>query len=255
MGNHTATRARSRPPVGSAPIVAGGPITRRSGGVTVTYANTGARAAVRAMFGRALSPAQLGRVIGVYAPGGATTLTVRGTPTAPSSGQPYLFIAAHGPGFHTDHLLDRSGGGSGSATTPGIFIYNQNRTYDRALLGDEARALALRAQVRAGARLGVVAIGAKAYKTIDGTTPERVALVRMGYDAAVGRFAHETDTRGLPPQFAGVRTLSDLMRNPAGAAWWEQHGMNPDLQFNLTPGSHSMQTLAAYLRDHHLPPL
>lgn len=247
MGNHTATRARGRTPAD--PNV---PITRTAGGVTVTYRNAQSLAGVRALFGRTLSPREMGQVVGVFRPEGAH-ITVRGRP-ADVSGQPFVMVDVVGHGVHTDGWMNRAPDG-------GVHVYNQIRTYDPAVVGEQARALALREQVRVAGRLGVTLISAKAYTNHDGTTPEYLLLPHMGYDEARARVEHENRPQwerratGWPEQFASARTLSDLLAAPGGETWWAENGMNPDLGFNPAPGSRSMRTFASYLKENGLPGL
>ena len=43
--------------------------------------------------------------------------------------------------------------------------------------------------------------------------------------------------------------VSHLLMVDGGADWWDEHGESFDAKFDLTEGSHSMQTLAAYLAE------
>jgi GNAT superfamily N-acetyltransferase len=53
----------------------------------------------------------------------------------------------------------------------------------------------------------------------------------------------------LPDSLKGIRTVSDLMKTPEGAAWWKTHGEDIYLSFDLRPGSLSRQIWEGYQRE------
>ena len=68
---------------------------------------------------------------------------------------------------------------------------------------------------------------------------------RLGYDA---RLPSDFDVSGIlhiydeePPV-----TVSDLMDEPEGRKWWDEHGDGIEMRFNLREGSLSRKVLAAY---------
>lgn len=85
-------------------------------------------------------------------------------------------------------------------------------------------------------------------------------LLALGFDAPIDMHVLTEAQRLGPPllpaefaaKFPGVETLGDLVSTPAGAQWWHDNGMNPDLTFDLTPGSVSTRRLNAYLRAHEM---
>lgn len=64
---------------------------------------------------------------------------------------------------------------------------------------------------------------------------------RMGYDAD----APEDVRRKFPK----AERMSDLMASQAGRDWWKKNGYDLEMEFDLTPGSRSLQIHEAYLRE------
>lgn len=63
------------------------------------------------------------------------------------------------------------------------------------------------------------------------------------------RFGYDGD---LPPTLrakTGYKKISELMATEAGRALWKAEGKTTDMEFDLTPGSYSMQTLERYIRE------
>lgn len=68
---------------------------------------------------------------------------------------------------------------------------------------------------------------------------------RLGYDGDLsGKVAQR-----LPPQFAGVTRISELMSSKEGRAWWKENGEWADVTFDLRPGSYSSRVLEAYVKE------
>lgn len=63
--------------------------------------------------------------------------------------------------------------------------------------------------------------------------------VRLGFDK---RLTSEEQSR-LPPQFSHLTCLSDLIEQPEGRNWWNEHGFASLVTFNTSLGSRSMQLL------------
>lgn len=68
-------------------------------------------------------------------------------------------------------------------------------------------------------------------------------LPRLGFDGDL-----TTEQRQqLPPPFAHMRRVSELMQTPAGRDWWRANGSDIDVAFDTNPGFPSMSTLQRYL--------
>lgn len=97
-------------------------------------------------------------------------------------------------------------------------------------------------QAQQAAALGINSIEAGADR---GAKNGYYTLPRWGFDGSIPAVQRAK----LPPELAHAKTLLDLMETPAGRAWWKQHGVPVDTQFDLTPGSRSQQALAKYLAE------
>lgn len=74
--------------------------------------------------------------------------------------------------------------------------------------------------------------------------------LRLGYnnslDDAVG---DRSLKRRLREEFPDAKTVLDVMATKEGRDWWKSAGKSVDVEFDLTPGSRSLRTLAAYLEE------
>jgi hypothetical protein len=75
-------------------------------------------------------------------------------------------------------------------------------------------------------------------------------LPRLGYDAPNDAHLH-TETRhgSIPAVYAHLPMLSNILKAPGGARWWQQNGMSPGLEFTPRRGSYSSRTLDEVLRQ------
>jgi len=64
----------------------------------------------------------------------------------------------------------------------------------------------------------------------------------LGYDGEI-----VNPRTPLPSQFVGIHRVQQLMAAPGGKEYWEKNGVAFDAEFDLTPGSRSLQILDAYV--------
>ena len=74
---------------------------------------------------------------------------------------------------------------------------------------------------------------------------------RFGYDGPIPEFIKRLpEWQQLPPALQNARDVSELIADvPIGRAWWKQYGDAIDVTFDLHPGSESLKTLNAYLKE------
>ncbi len=72
---------------------------------------------------------------------------------------------------------------------------------------------------------------------------------RFGYNGPIP----EAVLKQLPAELSQAKTVLDLMDTEAGQAFWKQHGVKIDLEFDLSPDSRSMKTWAKYLKSKTTP--
>ena len=126
-------------------------------------------------------------------------------------------------------------------------------------------------QVQAAAKLGVSRVETRAVRSdTDPEYPDDASKEapgkgangyytwpRFGYDSHIDlqdlAGMEETVHRGLKkhPEFKSVSKLSDLMKTKEGREFWRQYGCDVSLEFDLTPGSHSLEIFGAYLEAKH----
>ena len=112
-------------------------------------------------------------------------------------------------------------------------------------------------QVEQATRLGIGHIDTLAAGYFEaGPDPKRtyakmngyVTWPKFGYDGELDK----GDVNALPPNLradveAAGGNIRGLMASKEGQDWWLRNGHSIDLRFDLTPGSYSQRTLAAYL--------
>jgi hypothetical protein len=104
----------------------------------------------------------------------------------------------------------------------------------------------LATQVRAARRLGISQFHVKT-SHVGG---DYWRLTQLGYDARVdAHLRAETRHLSIPAKYAGLRMLSDILKAPGGARWWQQNGMSPGLDFKTRRGSYSSTKLDEVVRQ------
>ena len=68
---------------------------------------------------------------------------------------------------------------------------------------------------------------------------------RYGFDAEL----IDAEIGRVPKELGTVSTVADLMSSEAGRAWWKAHGDGRYMEFDLTHGSRSLQTLHAVMNE------
>ena len=114
----------------------------------------------------------------------------------------------------------------------------------------------LRAQVEAADQLPVRgAVQAIHMKMTNALRADRLGLIRAGFDASLRNNEHTlAETRsvaqtGVPHEWvAHARTISELIMTVDGARIWAREALNPDVVFDMRPGSPSRRRLDGELR-------
>ena len=101
-------------------------------------------------------------------------------------------------------------------------------------------------QAHAAADMGISAIaleaaGSSASSIFNGyyTWP------RYGFDAKIDQQL----LRNLPETLTGAASVADLMESQEGRSWWLENGHESCMEFDLTPGSRSWQTLKRVMKE------
>lgn len=68
---------------------------------------------------------------------------------------------------------------------------------------------------------------------------------RLGYNANIP----SSVARSLPAGMKSAKTVNDLMQTSKGRDFWKTHGIQMDMKFDLSAGSLSRRTLAAYVKE------
>lgn len=135
-----------------------------------------------------------------------------------------------------------------------------NTSYTKAdgtrLTSGNAFLKSLRAQVEAADQLPIPgAVQAMHMKMTNALRADRIGLIRAGFDATLRdneRTLAETRSvahTGVPHErVARARTISELIMTVDGARIWAREALNPDVLFDLRPGSASRRRLDAELR-------
>ena len=213
---------------------------------TIAFASDRVRELMAKQYGRALPPdAVLAGLLGAV-PGGRVEARNAFQQTTYGPGDAYR---------STSRIV--------SPAVPGGRAVIDDQSYTRSsdgrpLLASSAPFLSsLRAQVEAADRTG----GAveSLHMKVRAFTTDNIALVRAGFDAPMANVKHETWTSHrtgfADTRVTAARTVSELISTAAGARLWAREAMNPDLYFDLTPGSASRARLDAALRKRGLPGL
>lgn len=103
-------------------------------------------------------------------------------------------------------------------------------------------------QMEQAAKLGIkkVETNAARWDAEDGYVGYKV-WPKFGYDGNIP-FGPRNALRSsnLPAAQKNATRVSELYKTKEGQAWWEKHGDSTDMTFDLTPGSYSRRTMAAY---------
>jgi hypothetical protein len=151
-------------------------------------------------------------------------------------------IDVRGPGnsYHAQVSLQRREG------VRGIILFNWLYHSGRSERSKIPAPRVLATQVRAARQLGITQFHAKT-SHIGG---DWWRLPQLGYDAK--NDAHlraETRRLSIPDKYRHLPMLSDILKAPGGARWWQQNGMSPGLDFKTRRGTYSSQTLNTVLRQ------
>lgn len=211
-------RERSRP-------TSAGIIVSRAAGVDDEF---------RALVGRRLSDTTAARLF-AGEPGGTVRLTR---------------LASGGIGYFTnnydvktgDAIAYQNGYLTRDATgAPHLYIWNAHVEPGNRGGGIGTRLFARQAKTASSVHVPTIALHA-ARNDSKGVTGYKF-WPRMGFTAPLSDDARAS----LPANLRGAFTIQDLMRTPAGTAWWDQHGDNLDMTFETARSSRSMQVLRARL--------
>ena len=101
-------------------------------------------------------------------------------------------------------------------------------------------------QAHTAARLGIAAIALQAA----GSRKSRIfngyyTWPRYGFDALL----EEKDLQHIPKELGTPVSVADLMETESGRAWWRENGHENYMEFDLTHGSRSWQTLIAVMKE------
>jgi hypothetical protein len=216
--------------------------------VTVRHDDAQETAAVlHTLFGRAVSDKELAGMIGV--PDGCT-LNVEATDAGTKDAS--LYLTGSGPGIATmarQLTFDDDG-------LRKIYNCELVLTKDEQKGGLGRRIFA--SQVANAAKMGVGKISCSAARS-DGHYNGYYTWARFGYNVAPDKadsfarysLAYALSKPGPPPVPKGIdgkSTPRDIMKTAKGRAWWMAKGEGWSASFDLTGGSYSMRTLAAYLQ-------
>lgn len=68
---------------------------------------------------------------------------------------------------------------------------------------------------------------------------------RLGYDGKIPEVA----AKRLPKEFAGTKTVQEVLRKPSGLEAWKKYGTAFKATFDVSPGSQSRKVLDAYMQE------
>jgi len=212
----------------------------------------------RILFGRELSPSELGSLVGApdgsyvtYSSGGGGIIQIKLYGPSWDPANPFNLEKAE---YSAQRILYRDEDGR-------LVIGNTVNAVRDDLQGQGIGADIFVDQVQSAAKLGVDEIHTFAAGGGIGTTGfQQGAEVgyyvwpRFGY---IGKLPLESrqalraaaDTGQIPQEWANFRTIQQLMQTQAGRDWWKINGDSLDLTFNLKPNSLSMRLLKQYLAE------
>jgi len=101
-------------------------------------------------------------------------------------------------------------------------------------------------QAYTAVRLGIAAIALQAA----GSRKSRIfngyyTWPRYGFDAPL----EGKDLQRIPKELGTPVSVADLMETESGRTWWRENGHENYMEFDLTPGSRSWQTLIAVMKE------
>jgi GNAT superfamily N-acetyltransferase len=208
---------------------------------TVTYTGRGdAQATLARITGRAqVSEAEVARLAGAV---GGPDVHVEVRYVGPTSAQ----LLVTGPGYRSDTwLFDDAAAGVRGMKINYLFL-------EPSAQGQGLGTRIWATQARQARRLGFTVASLDAGRREVSEATERYPAMTgydfwpaRGFDAPIERAKMD---QPLPPSLAGARMVSDLVRTPAGRAWWHEHGSSTLMQFDLHAGSDSWKRLHAALR-------
>lgn len=108
--------------------------------------------------------------------------------------------------------------------------------------GYGARSIAV--EVRCAQQLGIAEVACPA-----GRAPGQIGYAtwpKLGFD----RELSQQELAALTPQYVGCTLVSDVLRRPGGAEYWEQNGGGGWCIFDTAPGSTSWDILGEYMQRH-----
>jgi GNAT superfamily N-acetyltransferase len=209
------------------------------------YMDDSARAKAKEVFGRDISPAKLASITG--APDDAVVRVVHdifeGT----------LELEVEHPKFEVMRRTVRNEGGK-------VIIHNDIFKLHPKYQGTSLGAEVFGRQAEQASELGVSHLETQAYRRrgetyvdVDGNVKEKWAGYYVwpgyGYD---GPLTDEQRARlqisRLPAHLKAATHIRELYADPAAKAWWKEEGSPIDVEFDLKPGSYSMETLADLLK-------
>ncbi len=213
-----------------------GPDKVRVGEVDYRY-DKPAQALARKVFGRDVTPDDLGRMIGMHRPGADVEVT------ADKNDQ--LMVVVKHPEFRARRRFFRDKAGE---------LVCQN-TYIRATkpgggLGTEI----FNDQIKALADAGVSKIIARAERGTDPDTGKEYngyyTWPRLGYDGPIPSDYYSSFGGlfgGMPAKFQKAKTFSELFEMEGGPEWWQAKGKTVELEFEVKEGSKSRKRLDMYV--------
>lgn len=210
------------------------------------YMDDDAAAAVRSIFGRDMTHAELASLTG--APDDAV---VRVLTDLYGGG---LELEVSHPKFEVMARTIRRQGGK-------LIIHNDIFKLHKQFQGTSLGAEVFGRQVENASKLGVSHLETQAFRIkgdtyVDdkGETKEKWAgyYVWPGYGYAgplPQRSLDDLAASSLPAALKAATDIRDLYATPEGKAWWKEHGRPIDVEFDLQPGSYSMDKFAALLKQ------
>ncbi len=167
------------------------------------------------------------------APAGTTATVARGY------GQDSLLVYVSGPGVDIKREIRRDLDGH-------LVIHNVTLFLAREKQGHGIGTETLGRQIETAQRAGVDHIYLAA-----GGSPQDTSMVGFKVWPLMGFNGELRDSIRweLPEALKHCKTIADLYATPEGRQWWAEHGESIGLKFDLTPGSYSLRTWEAYLRE------
>lgn len=207
---------------------------RRSSARTtvVTYTSDAARERISRLFERVLTDAEIAGLAGA----------LPGSQVEVGRGGEITVTAPRGRFYSTTFVVPSDPGKTGPSLVN--FEFRGKDSTNRIAVSPRV----LATQVRQAHALGVDNIHMKGRQHSD----DFEQLPQLGYDTTIKVALDESRSQTLPAGVGPVRMLSDLLATRAGAAFWHANGLNPGLDFDPHPGTHSWQTLDALLRSRHM---